>query len=114
MRDLVHVDDIFSLIDRQLSMMHKVNGKVYNIGGGREVSLSLRETTALCEKITGNTISIGEVAGNRPGDISIYLTDSSRALQELGWKPRMSAVKILEDTYRWVRENEQQVRQALL
>ena len=37
-------------------------------GGGPEVSLSLRETTALCVEITGRRVEVVEDGSDRPGD----------------------------------------------
>ena len=57
-RDLLHVDDLFDLLDLQIASMDNITGEIYNIGGGAAISLSLRETTKLCENITGNKIEI--------------------------------------------------------
>ena len=59
----------FNLIDYQMHNLEKMNGKTYNVGGGRKVSASLKEMTAICERITGNKIEISKVlAFGKPGD----------------------------------------------
>ncbi len=55
-RDLLHVDDLLDLMDEQLADPARWDGVTANVGGGREGSLSLLETTALCAEITGNRI----------------------------------------------------------
>src|SRR4051794_39716054 len=40
-RDLIHVDDVVELIDLQLSDPDEWRGRLVNVGGGREISLSL-------------------------------------------------------------------------
>ena len=55
-RDFLHVADLFDVVCEQLSDLDRFNGGVFNIGGGSSCSLSLLETTALCEEITGNRI----------------------------------------------------------
>jgi CDP-paratose 2-epimerase len=112
-RDLLHVDDIFRLIDLQADRLDDISGEVYNAGGGRPVSLSLFETTKLCEKISGNRIRISQETRTRPADVMIYLTDNRKATQELGWSPKKSARDILLDTYAWIHKNEKQVKQSL-
>src|SRR3954451_374563 len=57
-RDLVHVDDVVELVLAQLSSPDEWSGSVQNAGGGREISLSLAETTELCAEITGNRLEI--------------------------------------------------------
>lgn len=104
-RDPLHVDDLFNLIDIEASRLSKISGNIYNVGGGKEASLSLYETTRLCQQITGNKIKIGTDLIGRPGDISIYLTDNSKVTKELGWKPKKTAKSILTDIYSWVHKS---------
>jgi CDP-paratose 2-epimerase len=105
-RDLLHIEDLFNLIDIELKNIDKVNGRIYNVGGGFEISLSLLETTRICEEITGNRISIGRDPVARPADVIIYITDNSRVGSETGWTPKHSAKKIMEDIYRWIKDYE--------
>jgi Nucleoside-diphosphate-sugar epimerases len=77
-RDLLHVHDLFDLIEQQLNSLAAVSGQVYNVGGGNAVSLSLLETTALCEKLTGNKIRINREVKTRPADLSIYINRQIR------------------------------------
>ena len=44
-RDLLHVDDLVDLVDRQLTDPDHWRGHTFNVGGGRDGSLSLLETT---------------------------------------------------------------------
>jgi len=106
-RDLLGVDDLFNLIEIEVSQLSKINGNVYNVGGGKQVSLSLYETTELCRQITGNKIKIGSDRKTRPGDISIYLNDNSKVTKELGWKPKQTAKSVLVDIYHWIRKSKQ-------
>ena len=105
-RDLLHVDDLFILIDIQVSGLSGINGNIYNVGGGKEASLSLYETTRLCREITGNKIKIGSESSTRLGDISIYLSDNSKVSGELKWKPKRKAKSVLSDIFTWIRNNE--------
>jgi len=112
-RDLLHVDDLFDLIDLQINSMDKVNGQIYNVGGGKEISLSLLETTKLCQEITNNKIDIGSEIQTRPADLAIYLTDNSKVTNVLGWKPKRDAKTILEDIYKWVEDNQENLKITL-
>lgn len=108
-RDLLHVEDLFELIDRQVQSIEEINGSVYNVGGGRNISLSLLELTQLCAQITGNRLHVGSDLHNRPGDIKIYITDNSKITAELGWQPKMTARQILKDIFDWIRDNEKEL-----
>ncbi|MDO8662330.1 MAG: NAD-dependent epimerase/dehydratase family protein [Candidatus Omnitrophota bacterium] len=110
-RDLLHVDDLCRLIGLQANILSQLSGNTYNVGGAREVSLSLLEATALCRQITGNKIKVGRNPRNRPGDIAIYLTDNQKVTRELKWKPQKPAAMILNDIFNWIRDNESQLRE---
>ena len=103
-RDLLHIDDLCELLGCQISNMAKGNGNIYNVGGGGKVSLSLLETTALCEEITGNRIRIDSQKKNRPFDLPVYITDNRKINRDYNWQPRRSREKILEDIYKWLKQ----------
>jgi CDP-paratose 2-epimerase len=109
-RDLLHVDDLFDLLDVQLADLEKARGKVYNVGGGLFSSLSLLETTQLCREMTGNTIEIRRDPVNRPADLAIYIGDNRRVTADYGWRPRRNAETILQDLFSWIREHEASLR----
>ncbi len=97
----------------QIHNIEKFVGKVYNAGGGIENSASLKEMTAICERITGNTIQIDEVPETRTADLRIYVTDNSKIKNEIGWKPKKSVETIFKDIYLWIKENEKQLESIL-
>jgi len=105
-RDLIHVDDVVDLVDRQLGAPDEWAGVTANVGGGLECSLSLRETTERCRELTGRTVPIEPILAPRAGDIPVYVSDCRRLYDLTTWRPRRSADDILEDTYRWIRDNE--------
>lgn len=108
-RDMLHTDDLFRLIDWQMHHIEAINGEIFNVGGGTEISLSLQEMTALCEKITGNTIDIRQIPENRTADIRIYITDNSKVTEKTGWTPQISPEAIFRQIYEWIKENEAQL-----
>jgi len=112
-RDLLHIDDLVDLVDEQLGDPEGWSGSVANVGGGRECSLSLLETTALCRELTGNEIEIGAEAETRPGDVPIYLADCSRIFARTAWRPRRSPRDVLADLLEWTIANEDAVAEAL-
>ena len=78
-RDLLHVDDLVDLVDEQLGDPERWSGVTANVGGGRECSLSLLETTELCRELTGSEVADRRrVPETRPGDVPVYLSDCSQ------------------------------------
>ena len=112
-RDMLHVQDVFKLIDYQIHHFAIVNGEILNAGGGIEISASLQELTAICQKITGKTIPINPIAENRSADIPIYITDNTKITALTGWKPELSIQKIVEDITNWIAENEESLSYVL-
>jgi CDP-paratose 2-epimerase len=109
-RDLLHIDDLAELLDRQLTDFARHNGQTYNVGGGVASSLSLLETTQLCQEITGNTIPVRHVDENRPADLKLYIADTSRVVAATGWQPRRTPRETVQDIFAWIRDHEHHVR----
>jgi CDP-paratose 2-epimerase len=105
-RDLLHPNDLCSLIETQIANLDRAEGKTYNIGGGRLGSVSLHEFTALCQEATGHSVHISSQPETGGVDIPWYITDHGAATSELGWSPKKRPFDIACDIAAWVRENE--------
>lgn len=105
-RDILHVNDLYRLVDYQIHQMELLNNQIFNVGGGQSVSVSLCELTEICCNITQNETPIQSVPQNRQADIRIYITDNSKITEATGWKPKIGVREILEDIYMWIRDNE--------
>ncbi len=112
-RDILHVSDLFELIDYQVHNIDKVNGELLNVGGGNDVSISLQELTALCEEVTGNKIDIEKVSENRTADLRIYVTDNTKVTSITGWFPKTKPKAIIAEIYEWLKINENSLRDFL-
>lgn len=112
-RDLLHIDDLIDLVDEQLSDPERWSGVTANVGGGRECSLSLLETTDLCRELTGNEVPIGVEPETRPGDVPVYLSDCSHLHSLTSWRPRCGPRDVLADLLDWSTEHEDSLRAAL-
>lgn len=112
-RDLLHVDDLVDLIEQQVLEPERWDGATVNVGGGREISLSLLETTELCRRITGREVTIGSVAETRPGDVPVYISDCRALFERTDWRPRHNAERILTDIGAWIAADEDRLAEAL-
>lgn len=109
-RDLLHINDLADLLAVQLGDFDKVSGQVYNVGGGLTSSLSLLETTQLCQEITGIKIPVKSVVDNRPADLKMYITDNSRVTAATGWTPQRGPRQTMQDIFEWIKTYEAQVK----
>jgi CDP-paratose 2-epimerase len=112
-RDLLHVEDLVDLLDEQVTDAQGWNGVTANVGGGREISLSLLETTEICRELTGSEVPISPDPDSRPGDIPIYISDCARLFEHTSWRPRRGAERVMRDIHDWVDSNRDLVAGAL-
>jgi CDP-paratose 2-epimerase len=112
-RDILHTKDLYRLIDWQIKNTDQINTETFNVGGGRDVSLSLLELTKLCEEITGNSIKISAVKETRQADIPIYITDNSKITAISGWKPEIMPHQIIVEICDWLSKNEKELEMIL-
>ena len=104
-RDVLFIRDLCDLIELQLTRVHSLGGKVWNVGGGRTGSLSLLEATDLVQGITGRKMTVSQSDVIRRGDIRIYLTDNTGVTRDLGWSPSESIHDGLDKIAAWVSDN---------
>tara|TARA_S200000501_G_scaffold129580_1_gene122447 strand:+ start:6728 stop:7801 length:1074 start_codon:yes stop_codon:yes gene_type:complete len=112
-RDILHINDLCDLIDKQIDNWSKIDSQVFNIGGGKKNSLSLLELTELVNQITGIKLPISKDNNKRSGDIRIFITDNKKIENILGWKPILSAEKIVIDTFKWIINNKNELKEIL-
>ena len=103
-RDLLHVDDLYSLLHRQIRNVETLAGRTFNAGGGPACNVSLRELTAMCERQIGRKIDIQSNPSTRPDDIAYYVSDNALVNQQTGWSPSYSGENILHEVVNWLNE----------
>lgn len=104
-RDFIHIDDVFDIVDLQIQDMDKGDGQIFNIGGSYDVSTSLQELTKICQEVTGNEIEILRDPNDRPADLHIYISDNSKVQQMYNWSPQKNIKDIVRETATWINEH---------
>ncbi len=112
-RDILHVADLYELLERQIGQFDRHTGQVYNVGGGAQLSVSLRELTERCQRITKKTIDIGSQPETRAADVPYYVTDCTLVQQSTGWRPRRSVDTILDEIGAWLTDYRSQLSEIL-
>lgn len=112
-RDILHIDDLYDLVDYQIHNMNTLNGSTFNVGGGIDCSVSLKELTKICEEVIGNSIDIGKVPETRAADIRIYVTNNQKIHQTINWQPKRTPHQIISDIHKWIRQNEDSLDKIL-
>ena len=97
-RDVLFVTDLIAAYSAFLESRLKCG--VFNIGGGPKNTLSLLE---LIEHICNATGRMPEVSFDkwRNGDQKVYISDTSHAIQQLGWEPKVDVENGLRQLINW-------------
>ena len=94
-RDNIHSVDVIAAFEAYRKNPRP--GEVYNLGGGRENSVSILEAFDLIEEVSGKRVSWSYVDDNRIGDHICYISDLTKLKTHLpGWEITRS----LRDTLR--------------
>jgi CDP-paratose 2-epimerase len=109
-RDVLHVDDLFDLVALQLASLERWDGTTYNVGGGRDRTVSLAELTALCRSVTGREIPIGSVSESHAVDVPIFVTDTQKVQRAFGWQPRRTVERVVQDLHAWIEAHREALR----
>ena len=104
-RDILYVDDLLAALQGAMERIDVSAGQVYNIGGGPKNTMSVwTEFHQLLRELLGREVQVG-YDDWRPGDQLVYVSDTSKAQRELGWKPQTSVKEGIEKLFHWVVEN---------
>lgn len=99
-RDYIHILDLAQAHEKAL---YAPKSGHYNLGTGS--GLSVMQILEAARKVTGHPIP-AEVVPRRPGDPPRLIADSTRARQELGWKPQFeNAEAIIASVWKWLRKH---------
>jgi CDP-paratose 2-epimerase len=97
-RDNIHSYDVARFIDEFLKKP-RIAG-VYNLGGGRNNSISILEAFKLIESISGRKMISEYVPKNREGDHICYISDLTKMKEHYpGWDITRNLQTIFEEIY---------------
>jgi CDP-paratose 2-epimerase len=102
-RDNIHSYDVAHFMNRFIAEPRV--GEVYNLGGGRENSVSILEAFALIEKISGKVMQYEYVDQNRKGDHICYISDLTKMRSHYpGWDITKDLTATFVEIYEaWIR-----------
>lgn len=99
-RDYIHILDL-----AQAHLLALESGKqgFYNLGNGD--GYSVREVIEMCREVSGREIAVIEEP-RRPGDPPRLIADASKAVNELGWKPKFAKLEdIIQSAWDWHKQH---------
>ena len=100
-RDVLYAPDLVDAIRLAFTGMDRLRGRAFNIGGGRENTVSLLEFLDEIERLHG--VRPDAAFGDwRPGDQRYYVSDTTRFRVATGWTPRHTSREGIAALYRWL------------
>ena len=104
-RDLLFVEDLLDAYDLAINKIDTAKGEIYNIGGGAEKSISIwTEFSSILEKSLNKKLMYS-FNDWRPGDQKVYISDTWKIQNQLGWNPVVSIQEGVSVLAEWVSEN---------
>lgn len=101
-RDMLFGSDVANLYLDEFESIDRVQGNIFNVGGGAGNTFSLLEAISYIEEITGKKAKL-TFHPWRFADQRIYISDTSKAENKLGWKPSITpkqGVQLMYDEYK--------------
>jgi CDP-paratose 2-epimerase len=100
-RDLLFIDDLVRAFRMAALHIETTAGNVYNMGGGRENSVSIwHELRPRLEQYAGRALQ-ATLDEWRPGDQPVYISDTRKAARDFGWRPEVSIDEGLRRLWDW-------------
>ena len=112
-RDVIHIEDVCNLIALQVKNINNKFNLLVNAGGGKKNAISLKNLTKLCQKMTSNYIKIGSKKNTSEYDIPYYVTDNSKVKKIYKWSNKKSFLNILQDVYKWMIDNQKELKKYI-
>jgi CDP-paratose 2-epimerase len=100
-RDNIHSYDVIQAFEAFRQSPHP--GEVYNLGGGRENSVSILEAFDLVEQLTGRSVKWTYVDSNRVGDHICYISDLTKLKQHF---PQWGITRSLANIFKEIIEEQ--------
>ncbi len=103
-RDVLHVKDLANLIFMILNQKKFAKGEAFNIGGGKQNTLSLLELVKKIEKKLNKKVRLSFFK-SRFGDQKYFVNDLSKIKKTTGWSPKINTNKGLSLLFNWLIKN---------
>jgi CDP-paratose 2-epimerase len=111
-RDILWVDELIDAYVRLYHHAERVQGEVFNIGGGPENTLSLLELVEIL-KNEGAMVEDPAYSVWRPGDQKVYVSKVKKMHDAVGWKPVTGPEIGVRKLVEWAKENRGVLKKVL-
>ena len=103
-RDVLAIQDLLRAFEAAYQNRRATAGQIYNVGGGPNNTISPLELIDAVQRLLDKRVSHCFRPG-RPGDQAVYISDFAKLHRHVGWSPRVTVQRTIEDIRHWWREN---------
>ncbi len=102
-RDVLHSDDLVSLYQCAFEKKDILKGEIFNIGGGKENSLSILELIdILRDELSFKELNFKKIA-RRNSDQDCFIANIGKAKEILEWEPKLSHRQGIKKMLEWTK-----------
>ncbi len=112
-RDILDINDLCSLIREQISKISKINNQIFNIGGGPNNAVSLKELTKYCENITRNKLKFKKKNKTSNYDLRYFVTDNKKIYSKYKWRVSKKLNTIIDETFQSLIKNKKALKKLI-
>ena len=109
-RDVIHIDDVCDILYRQILKFKFIFNESFDIGGGVSNSVSLKQLTKKCQKLTKNKIPISKIKSTSIFDVPYFVTNNSKIKKYYNWSPKFNIDQTIIGIYFWLKKNKKILR----
>ena len=103
-RDVLHVQDLIDAMLAASAQQKITSGEIYNVGGGIERSVSIREMLAEISLLVGRRPEL-RYSAIRPGDQPLYISNTDKLTQQTAWTQSRSMRDIITSIHQFWQSN---------
>jgi CDP-paratose 2-epimerase len=104
-RDILHVDDFCELIFLQIKRFNKIFNKSFTAGGSTKNKANLKKIYQICNSITNSKPKIIKIKKTSQYDIPYFNTSNKEIKKIYKWKVKKNIYDILNDIFKWQKNN---------
>lgn len=101
-RDVLNAKDVVRLYFKTIENIEKAKGKVFNVGGGVDNSLSLLELFSLLENILSIKMDYNELPW-RESDQKVFIADNTLISKTIEWEPEINTFDGIKQMIDWMK-----------
>lgn len=102
-RDLLHVDDLLDAFAAAIARIDAVSGEAFNIGGGAANAVSIWwQLRGALESALRAPLAEPSFGPWRTGDQKVFVADTAKARELLGWEPQIGITDGLTRLVTWL------------